>query len=113
MRHFVILFSFKAPRHLIDSRLLEEHLSNLRGGYDLGYVLMYGRRPFESGTLAVIRTEHAKAIGPLLATDPLIGSGLATFDFFEFQAEVYPATLEGWVNPLEFEEGGLPESLQP
>jgi len=109
MKQFVVIFSFKVPLESIGEQLMLQHLAHLRKGYELGYILLYGPREPERGTLAVVRAESRQALGTALASDPLLRTGIATYDFMEFIPVKYPSSLQGWVNPLEFHQTAPPE----
>ena len=109
MKQFIVIFSLKVPLEVIGERLMNEHFAHLRRGYDLGYILLYGPRDPESGSVAIVRAESRLALGLALLSDPLLRAGTATYDFTEFVPVKFPSSLQGWVFPLEFHPPGIHE----
>jgi uncharacterized protein YciI len=102
MNHFVVTFSFNVPVESIGEDLINQHLARLMKGYKLGYVLLFGPREPEDGTLAIIRAESRQSLASALASDPLLKTGIATYEFSEFIPVRFPTSLQGWVDPLGF-----------
>lgn len=108
MKHYIVTISFKIPALSIGEDLIRHHHALLHAGFESGYILMYGPREPEEGTIAVARVESRKLIGAAMAADPLIAAGLATYDFMEFIPIRFPSTLQGWIDPLGFHEASAP-----
>lgn len=102
MKHFIVTISFKVPTVSIGEHLIRQHLTLLQKGYETGYILMYGPREPEDGTVAIARVESRQELGSALAADPLMAAGLASYDFMEFIPVRFPTSLQGWVDPLGF-----------
>ena len=104
MKHYILTCHFKAPMHAIGEHLISQHLALLQEGYEQGYILMYGPMEPENGTLAIARVESSHLLAVAMARDPLVASGIATFDFLEFIPMRFPMSLGGWVAPIGFHE---------
>lgn len=102
MKHFIVIISFKVPMKSIGEELIRKHFEILQGGCELGHVLLYGPSKRDNGTIVVARVETRKKLLEILGSDPLWANGLVSHDVREFVPVRYPATLQGWVDPLGF-----------
>lgn len=102
MKHFVVIISFKAPIESIGEELIQQHFEILKAGCELGHVLLYGPTEPGNGTIVVARVESHEKLMEILNSDPLWKNGLVSHDVREFIPVRYPATLQGWVDPLGF-----------
>ena len=102
MKHIILTISYKVPVESIGEHLVKQHLEVLQRGYELGHILLYGPTDPENGLIIVGRVESRQELGKALASDPLLLSGLAAYDFREFIPVQFPAILDGWVDPLGF-----------
>ena len=113
MKHFIVIVSFKVPIAAIGEHLLRQHLALLQKGYESGYILLYGPREPEEGTMVLARVESRRALKPALEVDPLVVSGIASYDFMEFIPVRFPVSLQGWVDPLRFQQRAIPGPEAP
>jgi uncharacterized protein YciI len=102
MKHFIVIISFKVPIESIGEHLIRQHFEILQGGCELGHVLLYGPSEPEIGSIVVARVESREKLMEVLDSDPLWKHGLVSHEIREFIPVRYPATLQGWVDPLGF-----------
>ncbi len=102
MKHFIITASFKVPIESIEEGLIQEHFEILQRGCEQGHVLLYGPSRPEAGTIVVARVESREKLLEILNSVPLWKTGCVAIEIREFVPVHYPATLQGWVDPLGF-----------
>ncbi|MEV6104777.1 YciI family protein [Streptomyces sp. NPDC051940] len=82
---FVLDLTYTAPLDRVDAAL-DAHVAWLTGLYDDGVALASGRKnPREGGVIIAVAKDRAE-IEALVAQDPFVTAGVATYGITEFQA---------------------------
>lgn len=82
---FVVLLTYQKPLETIDA-LMRDHMAWLRGRYADGTFLMSGRRIPRTGGVLIANGDDDEAMAAVMAEDPFVSSGAATFEIIRFNA---------------------------
>jgi uncharacterized protein YciI len=80
---FVLLVNYVRPLDEVD-RVREGHGAYLRRNYDAGRFIVSGRREPRTGGVIIARGTDRKEIDAVIAEDPFLVEGVATYDVIEF-----------------------------
>jgi uncharacterized protein YciI len=81
---FLIVLTYVKPLEEVD-KLLADHLAYLDRNYAQGRFLLSGVRVPRNGGLILSRGDSTEEIEAVVATDPLIAEGVATYELFQFE----------------------------
>ena len=95
-RMFVVLLTYQKPLGEID-RLMKDHVRFLQQQYDAGVFVASGRRVPRTGGVILAHGTDKPGLEAIMARDPFVREGAATFEVIEFtpsqtQAEFKPFT---------------------
>jgi uncharacterized protein YciI len=85
---FVVLLTYVAPIADVD-RHMREHVAFLREAYASKTFIASGRRVPRTGGVILARADGREAIEALMAKDPFVREGVATFEVVEFRTSQY------------------------
>ncbi|WP_022685826.1 YciI family protein [Sphingomonas phyllosphaerae] len=91
-----VLLSYVRPLDEVDAQLAA-HVAWLEQGFAEGVFLIAGRRQPRSGGVIVMRGARA-AVDAVMATDPFVASGVATFEVVPFSASFAATPLHDWLS---------------
>lgn len=81
---FVAILTYVRPLEEIDA-LMGEHVRFLETHYDDGLLIASGRQVPRTGGVILIRSGSTKRVQSILAKDPFVVAGMATFELIEFR----------------------------
>src|SRR5688572_25021934 len=93
---FVIELSYTADLAEIDSRM-PAHVAFLNKYYASGHFLMSGRKIPRDGGVIIAAAASRAEVEQLMAEDPFISHGLATFRVIEFRASQRAPSIDALV----------------
>ena len=96
MKHFIVEINYTVPTEQLGD-MTDQHRAFLQKGYDQGWLLCSGPRVPRTGGIVVARAPTLEDLQSFFANDPYKLSGMATYQFVEFQPVKYNPLLEGWV----------------
>jgi uncharacterized protein YciI len=82
---FVLLLTYTKPLAEVDA-LMREHVAWLDEQYAAGRFVVSGRRIPRTGGVIVARGDDREAIEALVASDPFVSGGVATYEVIQFRA---------------------------
>jgi uncharacterized protein YciI len=91
----VVLLDYVRPLDEVDAQLAA-HVAWLEQGFAEGVFLVAGRRQPRSGGVIVMRGARG-AVEKVMATDPFVASGVATFEVVPFGASFAATPLHDWL----------------
>ncbi|HEY7629114.1 MAG TPA: YciI family protein [Thermoleophilaceae bacterium] len=81
---FLIVLTYVKPLEEVD-KLLDDHLAYLDRHYAEGRFLLSGARVPRNGGVILSRGDSKEELDVVVATDPLISEGVATYELLQFQ----------------------------
>lgn len=81
---FIIVLTYVKPLEEVD-KLIDQHLAYLDRNYAEGRFLLSGRRVPRNGGVILTKAQSKEELEAVIATDPLIAEGVATYDLIEFE----------------------------
>ncbi len=91
-----VLLSYVRPLDEVDAQLAA-HVDWMEQGFAQGGFLIAGQRQPRSGGVIVMRGARA-AVEQVMATDPFVVSGVATFEVVPFSASFAAPPLHDWLS---------------
>jgi uncharacterized protein YciI len=82
---FLIVLTYVKPLEEVD-RLVDAHLAYLDRNYAEGRFLLSGQREPRVGGVILSKGDSAEELEAVVATDPFITEGVATYELFPFKA---------------------------
>jgi uncharacterized protein YciI len=95
---FVVLLTYTKPLGEID-RLMAEHVAFLGQGYRTGVFLVSGRRIPRSGGVILASAPGRAELEDLMARDPFIREGAASYEIIEFKSSLHHPALAAFADP--------------
>jgi len=95
---FVIILRYTKPLAEID-RLMPAHVRFLEEGYAAGVFLASGRRVPRDGGVIIAAGAGVGVVSELMAHDPFVEAGAATFEVIEFRTSFHHPALTPFADP--------------
>ncbi len=80
---FALNLSYIRPVEEVDP-FMDAHVSYLKSGYERGNFLLSGRKEPRTGGIILARASSREAIQSIIADDPFLKEGVATYEVTEF-----------------------------
>ena len=106
---FVILLDYVEPLERID-QAMQEHVAFLERCYAAGVFLASGRRvPREGGVILAVAPSRGD-LDEIMAHDPFVVQGLATYEIVEFRTSLHHPALAPFADPRTRVARRVPEA---
>lgn len=95
---FIVLIEYVAPIERIDA-LMSRHVAFLEPHLRTGMFVAAGRRNPRTGGVVLARAESREELTALMADDPFVAEGAATFEILEFRTSLHAACFKEMADP--------------
>jgi uncharacterized protein YciI len=95
---FLVLLTYMKPLDEVD-RHMKSHMAFLRRGYREKHFIASGRRVPRIGGVILARASSEEALQEIIAQDPFIREGVATFEIVQFNTSQYDPAFEPFADP--------------